>query len=59
VPVHCFETFRGYAKRLLKTYHGGFNRNFRLFIRELGFRFNHCDDENALNDLRSILHACS
>ena len=30
--------FRGYAKRLLKACHGGFNRNLRLFIREGGFR---------------------
>jgi transposase-like protein len=49
----------GYAKRRLKAYHGGFKRNFRLFIREREFRFNHRDDENALNYLRSILHACS
>jgi transposase len=38
VPVHCFENFRGYAKRLLKACHGGFNRNLRFFIREGGFR---------------------
>jgi transposase-like protein len=34
VPVHCFENFRGYAKRRLKSDHGGFKRSFRLFIRE-------------------------
>jgi transposase-like protein len=34
VPVHCFENFRGYAKRRLKSDHGGFKRNCRLFIRE-------------------------
>jgi transposase len=34
VPVHCFENFRGYAKRRLKSDHGGFTRSFRLFIRE-------------------------
>ena len=34
VPVHCFENFRGYAKRRLKSDHGGFKRSFRLSIRE-------------------------
>jgi hypothetical protein len=38
VPVNSIEDFRGYAKRLLKAYHGGFNRNLSLFIREGGFR---------------------
>ena len=54
-----FENFRGYAKRRLKAYHGGFKRNFRLFIRERSFRFNHRDAENALYILRSRLRACS
>jgi hypothetical protein len=36
VPVNGIENFRGYAKRLLKACHGGFNRNLRFFIREGG-----------------------
>jgi len=59
IHINGFENFRGYAKRRLKADHGGFKHNFRLFIREMEFRFNHRDDENALNYLRSILHACS
>jgi len=35
------ENFRGYAKRRLKAHHGGFKRNFSLFIREMEFSFNH------------------
>jgi hypothetical protein len=35
VPI---SDFRGYAKRRLKTGHGGFKRSFRLFIRERSFR---------------------
>ena len=36
-----------------KAYHGGFKRNFRLFIRERSFSYeqrddNNGDDENAL-----------
>jgi transposase-like protein len=58
VPVHSFENVRGYAKCRLKTDHGGFKRNFRLFIRERSFRFTLRDDENALNYLRCILHPC-
>ena len=44
---------------MLKAYHGGFKRNLRLFIRERPLSFNHRDDENALNYLRSILRARS
>jgi hypothetical protein len=43
------ESYCEYAKRRLKSDHGGFKRNFRLFIRERSFSFNHRDDENALN----------
>jgi len=57
--INGIENFWGYAKRRLKAYHGGFKRNFRLFIREMEFRFNHRNDENTINYLRNILHACS
>jgi transposase-like protein len=38
VHINGIENFWGYAKRRLKAYHSGFNRNLRLFIREGGFR---------------------
>ena len=57
--INGIENFRGYAKRRMKAYHGGFKSNLRLFIREMEFRFNRRNDENALNYLRNILHACS
>ncbi len=34
VHINGLENFRGYGKRRLKAYHGGFKRNFRLFRRE-------------------------
>jgi transposase-like protein len=49
------ETFWGYAKRRLKACHGGFKRNFRLFIRARPFRFNHRNDEDTLDDLQDAL----
>jgi transposase-like protein len=55
VPVHCFENFWGYAKRRQIACHGGFKRNFRLFIRERSFRFNHRNDEDTLDDLQDAL----
>ena len=59
VHINGLENFRGYAKRRLKAYHGGFKRNDRLFIRERPIRISHRDDENALNYLGSTLRACS
>jgi transposase len=53
--INGIENFWGYAKRRLKAYHGGFKRNFRLFIREMEFRFNHRNDENTLDDLQDAL----
>jgi len=41
VHIKGLENFRGYAERRLKADHGGFKRNFRLFIREMEFSFNH------------------
>ncbi len=40
---------------MLKAYHRGFKRNFRLFIRERSFRFSHRDDENTLDYLQDAL----
>jgi hypothetical protein len=39
----------------LKSDHGGFKRNFSLFIREMEFRFNHRNDENTLDDLQDAI----
>jgi hypothetical protein len=44
VHTNGLENFRGYAKRRLKACHGGFKRSFRLFIREMGLRFNQRND---------------
>ncbi len=41
VHINGIENFWGFAKRRLKLYHGGFKKNFPLFIREMEFRFNH------------------
>jgi len=53
--INGIENFWGYAKRRLKVYHGGFKRNFHLFIREMEFRFNHRNDPDMLTYLKSIL----
>ncbi|HUT98430.1 MAG TPA: transposase, partial [bacterium] len=53
--INGIENFWGYAKRRLKVYHGGFKRNFDLFIREMEFRFNHRGDQNVLKYLQDTL----
>ena len=53
--INGIENFWGYAKRRLKVYHGGFKRNFHLFIREMEFRFNHRNDKNVLKYLQDTL----
>ena len=55
VHINGIENYWGYAKRRLKAYHGGFKRNFGLFIRERSFRFNHRDDETCLDYLQDTL----
>jgi transposase len=47
--INGIENFWGFAKRRLKMYHGGWKRNFRLFLKELEFRFNHRDDPDVLD----------
>ncbi|MBD3400556.1 MAG: hypothetical protein GF399_09510 [Candidatus Coatesbacteria bacterium] len=49
VHINGVENFRGDAQRRLKADHAGFKFDFRRFIRERSFRFNHRDDENALD----------
>lgn len=44
-----------YAKRGLVKYHGGFRRNFHLFVHEMEFRFNNDNEDAALSWLMEIL----
>lgn len=48
-------TFWIYAKKGLVRYHGGFRKNFHLFVREMEFRFNNQDEDAALAFLLEIL----
>ncbi len=53
--INGIENFWGFAKRRLKLYHGGFKKNFPLFMKEMEFRFNHRNDMNAINHLFKLL----
>jgi transposase len=53
--INGIENFWGFAKRRLKMYHGGWKRNFRLFIREMEFRFNHRRDSTVVMTLAQML----
>ena len=55
--INGIENFWGFAKRRLKLYHGGFKNNFKLFIREMEFRFNHRQDDKALEKLIRYLYS--
>ena len=57
--INGIENFWGFAKRRLKMYHGGWKRNFRLFIREMEFRFNHRHDADPVGRLRKLLRSWS
>lgn len=48
-------SFWTYAKKGLVRYHGGFRKNFRLFVREMEFRFNNQDEDAAVTFLLEIL----
>lgn len=39
------------CERCRKLHHGGFKKNFKLFIREMEFRLNHRKDEDAAKTL--------
>jgi transposase-like protein len=49
------ESYCENAKRRQKSDHGGFKRNFRLFIREMEFRFNQRNDPGMIDYLKSLL----
>ena len=53
--INGIENFWGFAKRRLKLYHGGFKKNFRLFLHEMEFRFNHRKDPHAVDTLVRML----
>lgn len=55
--INGIENFWSFAKRRLKLYHGGYKKNFRLFMREMAFRFNHRDDPNVVEHLYYLLKA--
>lgn len=44
-----------YAKRNLVRYHGGFRKNFHLFVREMEFRFNNSEEDMSLAWLTNTL----
>ena len=49
------DSFWPYAKKGLVKYHGGFRKNFPLFMREMEFRFNNNKKDSTLEYLISIL----
>ena len=54
--INGIENFWGFAKRRLKMYHGGWKKNFRLFLKEMEFRFNHGNELDIIDQLyRRIL----
>ena len=54
--INGIENFWGFAKRRLKMYHGGWKKNFRLFLKEMEFRFNHRSESDVIEQLyRRIL----
>jgi transposase len=55
--INGIENFWGFAKRRLKMYHGGWKRNFRLFIREMEFRFNRRNDPAVIDELLKLLRS--
>ena len=50
--INGLDSCRGYGKRRLSAYNGGFIRNDRLCIRESPLRFSHRDDETCLDYLQ-------
>lgn len=55
IHINGIENFWGFAKRRLKMYHGGYKKNFRLFMREMEFRFNYRNNETVLQYLYKLL----
>lgn len=53
--INSIENFWGFAKRRLKMYHGGYKKNFQLFMREMEYRFNHRNDSMVVNHLTNLL----
>ena len=57
--INGIENFWGFCKRRLKMYHGGWKHNFRLFIREMEFRFNHRHAPDPVALLQQLLRRWS
>ena len=55
VHINGIENFWGYAKRRLKLYHGGFKKNFPLFLKEMEFRFNQRNNNDVVKLLTRYL----
>jgi len=53
--INGIENFWGFAKRRLKMYHGGYKKNFVLFMREMEYRFNHRNDPMVLDHLTNFV----
>lgn len=54
--VDNYNSFWVFAKKGLLRYHGGFKKNFYLFMREMEFRFNHnSNKDSSLSYLISML----
>ena len=51
------KAFWVYAKKGLVKYHGGFRKNFPLFVHEMDFRFHADNEDAALSRLTEILLA--
>jgi transposase len=57
--VDTYSSFWVFAKKGLVKYHGGFRKNFYLFMREMEFRFNsNGNKDSSLSYLISILQGC-
>lgn len=54
---NCGKAFWIFAKQKLVKYHGGFRKNFPLFMHEMAFRFNSNDEDAAMSRLMEILMA--
>ncbi|MHB8120701.1 MAG: hypothetical protein ACYDG4_00990 [Desulfuromonadaceae bacterium] len=57
--VDTSRSFWTFAKKGLVKYHGGFRKNFYLFMREMEFRFNNHSKDSTRSYLISILQGAS
>ena len=55
--INGIENFWGFAKQRLKIYHGGYKKNFYLFLKEMEFRFNNRNNKTVLKYLLHLLES--